>query len=70
VRIGWFDCGAGISGDMTLGALVSAGWAAERLVSVPSRLGLEGVRLQVSEVRRGPLAAVRVEVGVDEAAQP
>jgi pyridinium-3,5-bisthiocarboxylic acid mononucleotide nickel chelatase len=70
VRIGWFDCGSGISGDMTLGALVSAGWPAERLESLPGRLGLEGVRVAVSEVRRGPLAAVRVEVRVEEAVQP
>lgn len=70
MRIGWFDCGSGISGDMTLGALVSAGWPAERLVSLPARLGLEGVRVAVSDVRRGPLAAVRVEVTVEEAAQP
>jgi pyridinium-3,5-bisthiocarboxylic acid mononucleotide nickel chelatase len=70
VRIGWLDCGSGISGDMTLAALVSAGWPAERLVALPARLGLAGVRVAVSEVRRGPLAAVRVEVAVDEAAQP
>jgi pyridinium-3,5-bisthiocarboxylic acid mononucleotide nickel chelatase len=70
VRIGWLDCGSGISGDMTLAALVSAGWPTERLEGLPARLGLAGVRVAVSEVRRGPLAAVRVEVAVDEAAQP
>lgn len=70
MRIGWLDCGSGISGDMTLGALVSAGWPAERLGSLPARLGLAGVRVTVGEVRRGPLAATRVEVLVEEAAQP
>ncbi len=70
MRIGWFDCGSGISGDMTLGALVSAGWPAERLVALPGRLGLAGVRVDVGGTRRGPLAAVRVEVHVEESAQP
>ncbi len=70
MRIGWFDCSAGISGDMTLGSLVSAGWPAEHLAAVPGRLGLAGVRVEVGEARRGPLAAVRVEVVVDESAQP
>lgn len=69
-RIGWLDCGSGISGDMTLGALVSAGWPAERLESLPARLGLAGVRVAVGGTRRGPLAAVRVEVLVEEAVQP
>ena len=70
MRIAWFDCCSGISGDMTLGALVSAGWPAEEARSLPARLGLEGVRVAVSEVRRGPLAAVRVEVAVDVPRQP
>ncbi len=70
MRLAYFDCFSGISGDMTLGALVSAGWPAADLAAVPKRLGLEGVRLGVSEVRRGPLAAVRVAVEVEASRQP
>jgi hypothetical protein len=70
MRIAWFDCFSGISGDMTLGALVSAGWPAEELRSLPGRLGLEGVRVEVKDVRRGPLAALQVEVVVEAAQQP
>jgi uncharacterized protein (TIGR00299 family) protein len=70
VRIAWFDCFSGISGDMTLGALVSAGWPAAEAQSLPRRLGLEGVRVEVRDVRRGPLAAVQVEVVVEAAPQP
>lgn len=68
--IAWFDCFSGISGDMTLGALVSAGWPAAEVEAMPGRLKLEGVRVQVSEVRRGPFAATRVEVEVEDQRQP
>ena len=70
MRIAWFDCFSGISGDMTLGALVSAGWPAAEVEALPSRLGLEGVRVAVREVRRGPFAAVQVEVAAEPGRQP
>ncbi|HEY3217302.1 MAG TPA: nickel pincer cofactor biosynthesis protein LarC [Candidatus Eisenbacteria bacterium] len=64
MRIAYFDCFSGISGDMCLGALVSAGWPAAELAALPSRLGLEGVEVAVGEERRGPFVATRVSVGV------
>jgi len=70
MRLAYFDCFSGVSGDMCLGALVSAGWPAPQLATLPARLGLEGVRIEVSEARRGPFAATRVEVVVDDARQP
>ena len=69
MRIAYFDCFSGISGDMTLAALVSAGWPPAEVELLPSRLGLEGVSVAVSETRRGPFAATRVDVRV-EGAQP
>lgn len=65
MRIAYFDCFSGISGDMCLGALVSAGWPAAEAQALPARLGLEGVRVAVGEARRGPFAATRVEVAVE-----
>ncbi|TMQ55709.1 MAG: LarC family nickel insertion protein [Candidatus Eisenbacteria bacterium] len=65
VRIAYFDCFSGISGDMCLGALVAAGWPFERLESLPRRLGLEGVRVTSEPARRGPFAALRVVVAVE-----
>jgi len=70
VRIAWFDCFAGISGDMTLGALVGAGWDRAALESLPRRLGLDGVTVHVESARRGPFAATRVDVRVQEEKQP
>ncbi|MEO5616865.1 MAG: nickel pincer cofactor biosynthesis protein LarC [Candidatus Eisenbacteria bacterium] len=70
MKIAWFDCFAGISGDMTLGALVAAGWDPEALRSLPARLRLEGVSVSIEPARRGPFAATRVDVQVAEARQP
>jgi uncharacterized protein (TIGR00299 family) protein len=69
MRIAYFDCFSGISGDMTLGALVSAGWPAAEVEALPARLKLPGVTVIVGEARRGPFAATRVEVRL-EGGQP
>ena len=62
MKLAYFDCISGVSGDMTLGALVSAGWPEAELQRIPGRLKLEGVSIEVSRVTRGPFAATRVEV--------
>jgi uncharacterized protein (TIGR00299 family) protein len=59
-----FDCVSGIAGDMTLAALVSAGWPEVELQALPARLALEGVAIEVTRVRRGPFAATHVNVRV------
>src|SRR5439155_25011851 len=69
MRIAYFDCFSGVSGDMCLGGVVSAGFSADLLIGLPRRLGLEGVQVSVGEARRGPFAATRVEVAV-EGTQP
>ena len=66
MRHAHFDCVSGIAGDMTLAALVSAGWPEEELRALPARLGLEGVQIELTRVRRGPFAAVHVEVRSSE----
>ena len=65
MRIGYFDCFSGVSGDMCLGALVGAGWPAAELEALPRRLGIEGARVEVGTARRGPFEAVRVAVHVE-----
>lgn len=66
MRHAHFDCVSGVAGDMTLAALVSAGWPAAELEALPARLGLTGVTLAITPVRRGPFAAVHVDVRSDE----
>lgn len=57
-----FDCMHGISGDMTLGALVDAGVPLAALRRELSKLPLEGYRLRSRRVQRGPLACTKVDV--------
>ena len=52
---------SGISGDMTLGALIDLGLSAEWLMSLPQRLGLDGVTAHVTDVRRAGLACKKVD---------
>src|SRR6266550_7490754 len=61
MRVAHFDCFSGISGDMTLGALIDAGVDAEAIRQGIDSLGLP-VRLQVDKVRKGGFAATYVRV--------
>jgi uncharacterized protein (TIGR00299 family) protein len=56
VRIGYFDCFSGISGDMTLGALVDAGVDPDAILSAVNSLDLP-VDLSFETVRRGEFRA-------------
>ena len=60
-----FDCFSGISGDMTLGALLDAGADAERVRAALASLGLP-ITLHVNKVRKGGFAATQVWVQAPE----
>lgn len=57
-----FDCYSGISGDMTLGALVDVGVPFSDLVSGLQRLKLSGFTLRKRRVQRAGLHATKVDV--------
>jgi uncharacterized protein (TIGR00299 family) protein len=61
MRIAILDAFSGISGDMTLGALLAVGLEPEWLRALPPRLGLEGVNVQIRDVLRGQLACKKVD---------
>src|SRR5579864_6286878 len=61
VRIGYFDCFSGISGDMTLGALVDAGVDPRAIQSAVASLGLT-CELTFETVRRGGFRATYAKV--------
>lgn len=64
MKIAYFDCFSGVSGDMLLGALIDAGWDPEELKGLPGRLGLTDVEIGIKRVRRGFLEAAKVDVHV------
>jgi uncharacterized protein (TIGR00299 family) protein len=61
VRVAHFDCFSGISGDMTLAALIDVGVDAEAIRRGIASLGLP-VQLEVEKVRKGGFAATAVRV--------
>ena len=62
MRIAYFDCLSGISGDMTLGALIDAGASADTILDGIRSLGLGELQLQCEEVRKCGFRAIQVEV--------
>lgn len=61
MRIAIFDPFSGISGDMTLGALLGVGLDPAFLQSLPERLALDGVSVEIREVQRGGLLCWKVD---------
>ncbi len=64
MKLAWIDAFSGVSGDMTLGALVDLGFAFDELAALPAQLGLAGVTIESREVGRGPFRARQVDVRV------
>src|SRR3990172_10744189 len=62
MRIAYLDCASGISGDMTLGALVDAGADLAAIQSGIDSLGLTGCRLVASEVKKRGFRATQITV--------
>jgi uncharacterized protein (TIGR00299 family) protein len=70
MKVAYFDCFSGVSGDMTLGALVDAGLALSVLREELSKLPVEHYRLEAETVKRNGLRGTKVHVIIDEAQQP
>lgn len=62
MRVAYFDCFAGISGDMTLGALVDAGVDFAFLQEQLALLPLKGFELQAKKLVKQGIAATKVDV--------
>ena len=62
MRTLYFDCAAGASGDMILGALVGAGADPHQLIDQLKLLGVENYQVSFSQVDRCNLSATRATV--------
>lgn len=61
MTIAIFDPFSGISGDMTLGALIDLGLDRAWLEGLPARMGIDGVGVRIEDLRRGDIACKKVD---------
>ena len=66
MKIAYFDTIAGISGDMTLGAFISAGMSLDYLSNEISKLDLHGVEFQATHLERSGITAVKLDVIISD----
>ena len=70
MRAAYFDCFAGVSGDMIVGAQLDLGVDLESLKQQLASLGLDGYEIKSHRVERSGIAAAKFDVEVGETAQP
>lgn len=66
MRLAYFDCFSGVSGDMTLGALVDAGVPLEHLRAELQGLAVPGWRLTAEKVWKNGMSATYVKVATED----
>src|SRR5207249_10926403 len=66
MKLAYFDCFSGISGDMTLGALVDAGCPVEHLRSELHGLQVPGWELSAEKAWKNGLDATYVKVSTED----
>jgi pyridinium-3,5-bisthiocarboxylic acid mononucleotide nickel chelatase len=62
MKIAYLDCASGISGDMTLAALIDAGVPLADVQTGLDSLGIAGLRLEATEVKRKGFRALHITV--------
>ena len=69
MKVGILDPFSGISGDMTLGALLDVGLDPDWLRALPGSLGLDGIGVRIADVKRGEIACKKVDFDIPEQPQ-
>lgn len=62
MRLAYLDCASGIAGDMMLGALIDAGADLASVQVGVASLGLPGIQIAASEVRRKGFRGLKIEI--------
>jgi uncharacterized protein (TIGR00299 family) protein len=65
-KIAYFDCLAGASGDMILGALLDAGLSNQDLLEGISQLGLSGFELKTQTVYKNGFRATKADIHIED----
>lgn len=66
-RVVWFNCCAGVAGDMVLGSLVDAGADRSAVIDAWSSLGVGGYSIEWEPVQRCGVRSLRAAITVDDA---
>ena len=66
MKILYYDCFSGISGDMNLGAMLDLGVSQDELLSGLQKLNISGWRLEITSDQRHGIAGTKVTVITDE----
>lgn len=69
MRIAYFDCFSGISGDMTVGALIDAGADFDAIRAGLASLGVEGFGVTTEEIKKKGIQATQFRVHIDDSAR-
>lgn len=66
MKIAYFDCFSGVSGDMILGALIDAGLDIQELESELGRLKISGYRVKAEKTVRMGISGTKVSIDITE----
>jgi uncharacterized protein (TIGR00299 family) protein len=66
MKIAYFDCFSGVSGDMILGALIDAGFDIRELESELSKLKISGYKVKTEKTGRKGISGIKFSVDVIE----
>lgn len=69
MKILYYDCFSGISGDMNLGALIDAGVPSDYLIKELEKLNVQGYRLHISSALKMGISGTRAHVDLKDKGQ-
>ena len=65
MKIAYFDCQSGVSGDMVLGALIDLGVDLKKIVAGTKSLAIDGHEIKARKVKRAGLVGTKIDVVIN-----